>query len=357
MKLNAQFHHKQSEFKTSPAEIEKIIELSRDEFRSFLQYPQRDYSFITENADCMKMDTDGVYHCLLVVGEGHDDGILIEAESYDHARYSAYVPGARQFVENEIRPMCIKKLENSLTDAVDEVVSCAHAYDGDGEYRALISDLKEVYGFDEAYVPLLLEMLNDRERLGVLEFEVIGDEIFAYRDQPEQKEKPHHRPGEDELKVMCAKHVLWNHDVQGGEQADFTNMDLTDSYLVNSDLNGAIFKNTILNASTLGNGSYTQCDFTGAEMIGVDAVDAFFEESDFTGAKLINCHFLSSHFSQCNFTGADLSGSDFNLASLDNCDFTDANIEAAKLENARMDNCTGLPDEPDEDEEQGMTMQ
>jgi len=99
VKLKAQFHRKQSEFATSLAEVEKVIELPRDEFRAFLRSPLDDYPFITENKDRMKMDQDGVYHCLLVVGESHDDGILIEAEGYDYARYSAYVPGARYFVE------------------------------------------------------------------------------------------------------------------------------------------------------------------------------------------------------------------------------------------------------------------
>ena len=192
MKLKAQFHRKQSEFATSLAEVEKVIELPRDEFRAFLRSPLDDYPFITENKDRMKMDQDGVYHCLLVVGESHDDGILIEAEGYDYARYSAYVPGARQFVEQTIRPMCLKKLENSLTDAVDEVTSCAHAYEGESPYRVLISDLKETHGFEEAYVPLFIEMLNEREHLGSLEFEVIGDELFVYNDQQEETQSNQH---------------------------------------------------------------------------------------------------------------------------------------------------------------------
>jgi len=79
---------------------------------------------------------------------------------------------------------CITDLTQRLSDAADEVISCANAHYNDEHidpHRALISDLQEEYGFGEQYVPLLLEMLS--ERSSVLEFERIDDEIISYRDQ------------------------------------------------------------------------------------------------------------------------------------------------------------------------------
>ena len=254
----------------------------------------------------------------------------------------------------EQRYNCIQDLENGLMGAADDVVSQALAYDGEGDFRIMLDALSDKHGFDVKYASLLAEML--REHTSVNDVIVFGDEMMISVNRQNEKKKQHYRPTDDELEIMKAKHTLWNHDVQGGKQADFSNMDLTDCYLANTDLTGAIFKGAILNASTIGNGSYTFCDFTNADMYYVDAVDAVFEESNFTRAKLIGCHFLSSHFTHCNFTGADLSGSDFNLAILDNSDFTDAKINDAKMENARMNNCVGFT-EPDEDESIGMTMQ
>ncbi len=353
--LNAHLYHKLDDFRAEPCAVDKIIEIGQSEYALLYEFPLRDYDFISENKAWMRCDENGESHCLLVLGEGIDDGILICSEGYDYARYCTHIPNARQIVFMEQRYNCIQDLESCMTGAVDDVMSRANAHKGDEPYRVLIGDLMEKYQFEDRYIPLLLEMLGEHSGF---EFEMDNDEIVLYTNyQQEKKEKPRHRPGEDELKVMLAKHVLWNHDEAGGEQADFSNMDLSDSYLVNSDLNGAFFKGAILNAATLGNGSYTFCDFTNADMYNVEAVDAVFEESDFTGAKLINCHFLSSHFTHCNFTDADLSGSDFNLASLDNSDFTGAKIDDAKLENTRMNNCTGLSAEPDEDESTGMTMQ
>lgn len=81
---------------------------------------------------------------------------------------------------------CIENLTRQLSDAADEVIACANAYDGESPYRALISDLTEVHGFDEAYIPLLVEMLN--ERTDDMVFEDMVDEIMAYRDQQEEKQ-------------------------------------------------------------------------------------------------------------------------------------------------------------------------
>ena len=46
----------------------------------------------------------GEFHaipCMLVLGEGVDDGILVDPQGYDYARYTAYIPMARQLFQNE----------------------------------------------------------------------------------------------------------------------------------------------------------------------------------------------------------------------------------------------------------------
>ena len=39
-------------------------------------------------------DTDGFMHCIYVVSEDYDYGILIESEGSDYPRYTAYLPKA-----------------------------------------------------------------------------------------------------------------------------------------------------------------------------------------------------------------------------------------------------------------------
>ncbi len=81
-------------FKFCQTKVEKIIRLADKDFDNFLQSPMDYQKFIKDNTGLMHMDESGVYHCLLVTGENHRDGVLVEAEGYEYARYASYVPDA-----------------------------------------------------------------------------------------------------------------------------------------------------------------------------------------------------------------------------------------------------------------------
>ncbi|MPM42029.1 hypothetical protein SDC9_88691 [bioreactor metagenome] len=98
LNLQAVFQRKAEEFPTWDCVIKKIVELPEAEYRSFKTRPLRDASFIAENTGLMHRDPNGVFHCLLVLGEGSSDGVLIESEGYHYARYASFMPGAREFV-------------------------------------------------------------------------------------------------------------------------------------------------------------------------------------------------------------------------------------------------------------------
>ena len=52
--------------------------------------------FISDNIDLMYVDDNKVWHCLLVHNKTSHRGILVEADGYDYARYSAYVGNTRE---------------------------------------------------------------------------------------------------------------------------------------------------------------------------------------------------------------------------------------------------------------------
>ena len=63
----------------------------------------KDYEFIKNSKDQMYIDRNGIFHCILVVGEGKQDGILIEAEGYSYSRYSAFLPNAADFLSVHLK--------------------------------------------------------------------------------------------------------------------------------------------------------------------------------------------------------------------------------------------------------------
>ena len=98
MKLNTRLNCKDEEVKAEKCMVEKVIELDDEEYESLCEDLMDYRDFITENKESMYVDTDGVAHCILALGENYDDGILINSEGYDYARYYSVIPNARQLV-------------------------------------------------------------------------------------------------------------------------------------------------------------------------------------------------------------------------------------------------------------------
>src|ERR1035437_10063213 len=98
---SAIFYRKESSFETASCNIEKTITLSGFEYDLFRENMLKDYNFISQNKECMFVDTNGTTHCLLVLGENRDDGVLIDSQGSDYSRYSSFLPNARLLIESQ----------------------------------------------------------------------------------------------------------------------------------------------------------------------------------------------------------------------------------------------------------------
>ena len=101
MTVNVQLRNKQETIRTECCEIACVVELSNAEFCNFRRRPLSDRDFIKDHLQELKSDKLNPIPCMLVLGEGVDDGILVDPEGYDYARYTAYIPMARQLFQNE----------------------------------------------------------------------------------------------------------------------------------------------------------------------------------------------------------------------------------------------------------------
>lgn len=174
--------------------IEKNIHLSAQQFEQLLQKPLADQPFLSDNVDLMWVDDNGVYHCLLVTGEGHSDGLLVESEGYSYARYAAYVPEA-----TALRYPSLSKQNQNLAKAVDFIVADGTGQTSEGNWIFSFAELENKTGLCVTDKPFLQELLGDMlcERPEVADLS-IGDDCFDvdyYLDfcpncQPEQPEEP-----------------------------------------------------------------------------------------------------------------------------------------------------------------------
>ena len=96
--MRAVFFRKEPEIEANEFCVEKVITLSAEEYESFTKHLIHDYDFIRDNVDLM-CEKDGVWHCLLVTGEGMDEGVLVQSEGAYYARYFSFVPSVKGILE------------------------------------------------------------------------------------------------------------------------------------------------------------------------------------------------------------------------------------------------------------------
>ncbi len=75
-------------------EVVKVIQLTAQQFHHFSTNLLRDMPFIAANKSLTGYDK-GVTRCLLVTTRRNRDGILVDCQGFNFARYSAYVPDKR----------------------------------------------------------------------------------------------------------------------------------------------------------------------------------------------------------------------------------------------------------------------
>lgn len=164
MKMEANFLYKPSSFQMEDCEIERILELSYEDFCDLKRNPLRDWSFIIENRDCMFCE-DGVTHCLLVLGENSNEGILIEAKGYSYPRYAAYIPRMRDIINAE------------MDRAADYIIRQGIENTYSGSWCVYFPDLKEHLGLTiregGGFEKLLLDAFFRRQE--VADGEIIRD--------------------------------------------------------------------------------------------------------------------------------------------------------------------------------------
>lgn len=102
MKLQALFERKLSKFNLADAVIEAVEVLSHDQFEAFSRQILKDADFIAAHKSSMYSDENGARHCLLVLDEASDNGILVDSQGYDYARYAAWMPGIKPYFDAQI---------------------------------------------------------------------------------------------------------------------------------------------------------------------------------------------------------------------------------------------------------------
>ena len=308
--------------RTQEFKIEDVVKLSTADFEKFCNALNEDYDFISKNANKYRVDENGLAHCLLVVGEGQEDGILIISEGYSYPRHTAYLPYAKTIAQMEKYPS-LAQFDKNMIEAVDEQVEKALRYQKQGKYSFPEHELYDKEPFD---MGVFISMLTERPEINMAGqdddiIRIVVAPKFAYEeDNSHLKEIT-----QKEFELMYAKHLLWLNN-GCGEQANFSNCLLRNMEMSNRWLENAIFDGAKIEDSSLNGANCNNSSFKGTQIIKSDCLELTATGADFSGAKISNC----------DLTRADLSASNLTKAAFWDCDFYDTVLRESCLEKTKF---------------------
>lgn len=175
--MKAIFERKPSDFDLRSFKVSKTIRLPTEVFEAVLQKPMRDYDFIQENIAQMHCDSSGVYHCLMLTGEGRNDGLLVEAEGYGYCRYASYVPNI-----SALTSPALQHLNELMTATADYIVTTGTQNTTEGNWIISFDELAQQTGFKHDFnsMDTLLDMLHEREEVANVELGDSGIDVCYY---------------------------------------------------------------------------------------------------------------------------------------------------------------------------------
>lgn len=214
--MKAIFDRKPSGFDLRSVEVAKTILLPANIFEDVLQNPMREYGFIQENTEDMYCDSSGVYHCLLLIGEGKNDGLLVESEGYGYCRYASYVPDI-----SALTSPALQQFNQKMMEAVDCIVSTGTQNTTEGNWIIGFDEIEKQTGinleFNDGICNVLVDMLHECEPVADVELNENAIDVCYYLDfcpqyggHPEESE-PEQLPEEPSTvsKLKDILHTRW----------------------------------------------------------------------------------------------------------------------------------------------------
>lgn len=136
--------------------IEKTVTVPDALLKDILKKPLSSRQVIAENAGLMGVDKEGVYHCLFITGKGRTDGLLVESEGCEYARYAAYVPEG-----TAMRYPTLLKVNQELASVADLIIEKGTSLTAEGNWSFTFEELEEWTGICLTDKPFLQEILGD----------------------------------------------------------------------------------------------------------------------------------------------------------------------------------------------------
>lgn len=119
MILNAVMNRKADCYEAKKCVVEKVIDVYETEFKKMLEKPlERNYCL--EPYRSLMGFYDNAYHCILFVDQNSGDGLLVNSEGSDYARYSQFIPNAKDIVLKQEQSLALEDLKTHMDCCIND---------------------------------------------------------------------------------------------------------------------------------------------------------------------------------------------------------------------------------------------
>ena len=159
------FERKISAFDAQACVINGIEVMDENEFEEFSNNLLEDRDFIIDRKEEMFIDSTGQIHGLLALNVESGDGILIDSQGHKYARYTAFMPNIKPYIEQQISMIA------------EQIIKEAAENTSNGSWAIYFDEIEESYGIvvkeNNGIGTLLLDELTSRDEIA--EIEVLDD--------------------------------------------------------------------------------------------------------------------------------------------------------------------------------------
>ena len=159
--MNGKLIHKDSDHNTKRCEVEKWVFLPHSDFERLKSNPYQEHEAITAARDLMYEDKNA-YHCIMLLDEYGEDGLLIEAEGFDYPRLSMFVPDAVNIYKRYMTAESDYIIHDMIIASVERIAELSHKGQTDFISDNMI-DMDEIESLVKNAIVQQLAMRNDIE--------------------------------------------------------------------------------------------------------------------------------------------------------------------------------------------------
>ena len=165
MIINAVMNRKADFYEPKKCVVEKVIDVYETEFKKMLEKPLERNYYLAPYRSLMGF-YDNAYHCILFVDQNSSDGLLVNSEGSDYARYSQFIPNAKDIILMRERSLALDDLKTHMDCCIDKWLK-QHA--NEDKFSISLTDLIDDSNVTELFVNYASEALCSDPRIETCE--------------------------------------------------------------------------------------------------------------------------------------------------------------------------------------------